>query len=409
MNIILLNEEQFRNYSSNHINRNFCQTLEYANMKNADGYKTIYLGLIDDEKNILAGSLILEKNINTKYKYGFSPNGFLIDYDNQDLIKNFTDKLKEYLKKQNYIYLRINPIINYRIYDKNLNLIEGNEKNINILRKCGFNFSGYQNNFSKYFIKLNVGDSLDDIYDNFSRSVKRNINFCLNAGLTIHKGNADNFEIFYDLIKKNSNKSMEYYRKLSSYFNTAYNKFEIFFAKLNPETYINNYQYLLKKEEENNDFLSEQFKKESNQNNTKLLNKKMLSDRLIEKYKKEIIRATNVYKIFPDGIIVGTCGIIRNNKEIYFLVDGYNEQLNYIHSLNLIKWEIIKSYHSVGYKEFSFGAVNSDLNNETYKGLLNSKLGFGGDIIEYPGDYNLTINKYLYTIYSSFSDLSKKK
>ena len=50
MNIILLTEEQFRNYSSNHSEINFCQTVEYANMKNAEGYKTNYLGLINEEK-----------------------------------------------------------------------------------------------------------------------------------------------------------------------------------------------------------------------------------------------------------------------------------------------------------------------------------------------------------------------
>ena len=78
------------------------------------------------KKKIIASTLILEKNINSKYKYGFAPNGFLIDYDNEELLKNFTSKIKEFLKKQNYVYLKINPIFNYIIYDKNFNLIEGN-------------------------------------------------------------------------------------------------------------------------------------------------------------------------------------------------------------------------------------------------------------------------------------------
>jgi lipid II:glycine glycyltransferase (peptidoglycan interpeptide bridge formation enzyme) len=219
----------------------------------------------------------------------------------------------------------------------------------------------------------------------------------------------NNFELFYELIRNNTTKSKEYYRKLAGYFNTDYNKFEIFFAKLNPDIYINNFQYLLKKEQEKNDALSKRMKNSKDGGSLKLVNKKMFSDRLIEKYRKEIIRATSVYKIFPDGIIIGTCGIIRNNKEIRFLIDGYNEQVNYIHSVSLIKWEIIKIYHSAGYRNFSLGAIHSNFDDEKYKGLFQSKIGFGGDIIEYPGDFDLVTNKYLYTIYSSFFNLNSNK
>lgn len=407
MKVIELNEEQFRNYSSVHMRRNHFQTVEYANMKKEDGYDSMFLGLIDDDYNLLAGSLILSKKINNKYKYGYAPWGFLIDYSDKELLKVFSTKLKEYLKKLDIVYVRINPDIRFKVYDKNLNIIDGNANNVNILKSCGFNFIGYKDNFSKYGIYLRVDESLNAIYNNFSRSIKRNIDFCRKTGITVYKGSLDNFELFYNLIKKNTNKSMEYYRKLASYYNTDYNKFEIFFAKLNPDIYINNYQYLLKMEQEKNDRLSNRMKNSEDGGTLKLVNLKMMSDRLIEKYKKEIVRATGIYKMFPDGIIIGTCGIIRNNKEIYFVVDGYNDQVSYIHSIPLIKWEIMKIYHSVNYREFYLGPVHSNFDIEEYKGLFNSKMGFGAELIEYPGDFDLIVNKYLYTIYSSFFNNKK--
>ena len=405
MKIIELNEEQFRNYSSIHSRRNYLQTVEYAKMKQEDGYEAMFIGLIDDN-NVLAASVILSKKIYNKHKYAYAPWGFLIDYDNKELLYIFTSKIKEYLKKLDYVYLRTNPDIRFKVYDKNLTIIDGNANKINMLKELGYSFMGFKNNFSKFGVYLKVEGSLNSIYNNFSRSIKRNINFCLKSGLTIHKGSMDNFEIFYELIKKNTGKSMEYYRKLTSYFNTDYNRFEIFFAKLNPEIYINNYQYLLKQEQEHNNELTTKIKSNNN-SSLKLVNKKMISDRLIEKYKKEIVRATGVYKIFPEGIIIGTCGIIRNNKEIYFVVDGYNEQVNYIHSIPLIKWEIMKIYNSINYKEFYFGPIHSNVDDDTYKGLFQSKVGFGGEIIEYPGDFDLVINKYLYTLYSSFFNMNK--
>jgi lipid II:glycine glycyltransferase (peptidoglycan interpeptide bridge formation enzyme) len=409
MDIIELNEEQFRSYSSIHSKRNYLQTVEYANMKKEDGYEPLYLGFINEKDNLLAGTLILSKKLYNKYKYGFAPRGFLIDFSNKELLNTFTVKLKDYLKKKDFIYIRTNPSIRYKVYNKSLVFIDGNANNVNILKSCGYNFMGFKNDFSKYGVHLKVEESLNSIYNNFSRSTKRNIAFGLKAGITVIKGSFDNFELFYELVKKNTSKSMEYYRKLADYFNTDYNKFEIFFAKLNPDVYINNFQYLLKQEQEKNDKLSKRMQNSKDGGSLKLVNKKMFSDRLIEKYRKEIIRATSIYKIFPDGIIIGTCGIIRNNKEIHFLVDGYNEQVNHIHSISLIKWEIMKIYHSVGYREFCFGPIYSKFEDEKYKGLLHSKVGFGGEIIEFPGDFDLVVNKYLYTIYSSFFNLNSKK
>ena len=407
--IIELTEDEFFNYSYNHSKKNYLQTVEYATMKGEDGYDPMYLGLIDDKDNVFAGTMLITKKIYNKYKYAFAPGGFLIDYSNKELLMAFTLKLKDFLRKKDFIYLRLNPRIKFKVYNKDLTLMDGNAIQTNNLKECGYNFMGYRDDFSRYGVSLKVGDSLTDIYNNFSRSTKRNIAFCLNTGITVYKGSNETLNLFYELVKKNNPKGLEYYRKLASYFNTDYNKFEIFFAKLNPDVYINNYQYLLKKEQARNTRLSQKMQNSGNGGSLKLVNKKMFSDRLIDRYSKEIKRATNIYKFFPNGLIIGTCGIIRDNNEIVFVVDGYNDQVNYIHSISLIKWEIMKIYHSVGYRNFNFGAVCSNFEDENYKGLFQSKVGFGGEVIEYPGDFDLVTNKYLYTIYSGLFNLKNKK
>ena len=117
MHIITLSELQFKNYSTLHSKRNYKQSVEYAKLKMMNGYTPLFLGLIDEMNNVHAATLILEKKINNKHRYGYVPNGYLLDYYNLDLLKCFTTELKSYLKKLNYIYLRINPLINYQVYD----------------------------------------------------------------------------------------------------------------------------------------------------------------------------------------------------------------------------------------------------------------------------------------------------
>ena len=112
MNIIELNELQFKNYSNIHSQKNYKQSIEYAKLEETKGYKPKFIGLIDEQNNIHAASLILEKNINGKYKYGYIPSGYLLNFFNINLLEIFTKELKQYLKKENYIYIRITPRIN---------------------------------------------------------------------------------------------------------------------------------------------------------------------------------------------------------------------------------------------------------------------------------------------------------
>ena len=121
MKIIELTETQFKNYSKMHSSRSYFQTVEYADVKN--DYKRLYLGFINENDNTLMGAvLLLEKSI-WKFKYGFVPGSFLIDYDNEALFKDFVITLKIYLKKNKYIYVTTENRAIYKMFDKNEEII----------------------------------------------------------------------------------------------------------------------------------------------------------------------------------------------------------------------------------------------------------------------------------------------
>ena len=63
MHIIELTELQFKNYSNIHSKKNYKQSVEYASLKQNNGFKPLYLALIDNDNNVHAATLILEKNI----------------------------------------------------------------------------------------------------------------------------------------------------------------------------------------------------------------------------------------------------------------------------------------------------------------------------------------------------------
>ena len=396
MKIIELTDIQFKNYAKIHSSRNYMQTIEYANtMKN---YNKLYLGFINENDNTLMGAtLLLEREI-FKFKIGYVPGCFLIDYDNDNLFKDFINLLKEYLKNKKYIYLTTDNITTYKMFDKNGEVLYFDTNIIKIMDELSFR----RNSKVPYRkVVLETEKTPSETYKMFNSNTKRNINLALQRAITIYKDENNNIDTLLNL---DNNLNKDKIKNILDNFNNDDNKAEIYFAKIDPEKYINNYRFLLKKEDEKNDMLNSIMQDFSINKTSSLINKKMESDKAITKYNNEIIKATNIYTKYNNGTIIGAILIIKSNREIYFMDEAYNKDLAKIYSSHLIKWEIIKKYLDEGYKIFNFGPIkNIDKNNGNYL----FKMGFGGKVYETIGSYDLIINKWLYSIVKLISKIKK--
>ena len=392
MQIISLTEIQFKNYSRIHSRRNYFQSIEFANFQKNRGYQVLYIGLLDDSDNVIAASLILGKTILGKYLYGYVPGGYLINYDDVQTFKKFSELLKKYLYKLNYVYIIVNSLITIKEYDKKGNIISNHNKYIEL-----FETSEYVKSKQK---ELNVCAKLnlikkDSVYNNFSRFVKRNIKDAKFKGIKIIKGSVKDVEKFYYFIKKKDKHNINYYKGLFNNLNTENNKFEIYFAYMDTNEYLKNCHIALNKEKAKNEKLRQKLLKNNNDNNIVY---KMQSDKLIDKYDNELSKAIQLNTQYKDGTIVATVGIIKTNNTINFVVDGYDSNLKFIKSSYLIKWEIIKEYLKLGYTNFNLGYLPDY--QEKFKGLYLSRIGFNCNIYIEPGQYNLIVNNMIYKFIS---------
>lgn len=396
MKIIELTETQFKNYSKLHSSRNYFQTVEYANTK--PNYNKIFLGFINESDNTLMGAtLILEKDI-FKFKIGYVPGGFLVDYDNDNLFRDFVNTLKVYLKEKKYVYLTTENKTTYKMFDKNREVIYFDTNILKLLDELSF-VKVSKSIYRK--VVLETEKTPNETYKMFNSNTKRNINLALQRAITIYKDENNNVDILLNLTGNNNSDKI---KKLVENFNTPNNCCEIYFAKIDPEQYINNYRFLLKKEEEINDKLNDIMQDITIKKSDSFINRKMKSDLLITKYNNEILKATNIYTRYPEGAIIGAVLILKNNREIYFMDEGYNKDLASFYSSHLIKWEIIKKYLTLGYKIFNFGDIkNMDKKNGNYL----FKMGFGGKVYECIGTYDLIINKWLYHIIKLINNIKK--
>ncbi len=414
MMIIELNEEQFRSYANFHSNRNYFQTVEFANMYELYGYKKLYVGLVDDNNNLIAASLLLLNKIKN-YKYAYAPRGFLIDYNDMELFKTFTIMLKNYLKKIKVVFVKVDPRFVYKKYDKDLNIINDNSKMIPFLESLDYVHLGFNTYFesinSRFEVISTDFGSIKEAYDSLSRNVKRSIIENNKMGISIHEGDASNIDLFYNIIKKKTKNNLVYFKNYFKCFNTQDNKIELYFAKINTETYVNNYRYLVNKETKNNNLINGKMQDINSYKSKNLLDKKILSDHLLQEYNNKLVDAINLYKNYPNGLIVGTCAVIVNNKEVYFLMDGYVPELKEIHTSYSLKWEIIKKYINLGYKVFNLGEITGNFSSENnkYYGLFFSKMGFNSYVYEYPGEFDLVVNKFMYKLYYNVMHYESKR
>lgn len=414
MIIIELNEEQFRSYANFHSNRNYFQTVEFANMYELYGYKKLYVGLVDDNNNLIAASLLLLNKIKN-YKYAYAPRGFLIDYNDMELFKTFTIMLKNYLKKIKVVFVKVDPRFVYKKYDKDLNIINDNSKMIPFLESLDYVHLGFNTYFesinSRFEVISTDFGSIKEAYDSLSRNVKRSIIENNKMGISIHEGDASNIDLFYNIIKKKTKNNLVYFKNYFKCFNTQDNKIELYFAKINTETYVNNYRYLVNKETKNNNLINGKMQDINSYKSKNLLDKKILSDHLLQEYNNKLVDAINLYKNYPNGLIVGTCAVIVNNKEVYFLMDGYVPELKEIHTSYSLKWEIIKKYINLGYKVFNLGEITGNFSSENnkYYGLFFSKMGFNSYVYEYPGEFDLVVNKFMYKLYYNVMHYESKR
>ena len=135
---------------------------------------------------------------------------------------------------------------------------------------------------------------------------------------------------------------------------------------------------------------------------TRITNKKIESDKLLNSYKEDIVFGSKLYRD-NKYIIVASNAIIKYGNEIFFLIDGINYKFKNFNANHLLKWKIIEEYRRQGYTKFHFNGITGDFTRKNkYNGLFIFKKGFNTKVTEYIGEYSLVINKAKYSLYFTY-------
>ena len=411
MKIVKLNSEQFDKFASTHRYRSYFQSSMYANVMMKYGYHTQFLGIINTENKLIGATLLLYKEVFMGNKIAYAPRGFLFNYDSSENLKELAEKLKKVLGKQNFILLRIDPYIPLTIRDFEGNIMNLNNKGteiINNLKKAGFEYKGknlyFETEKSRWEAIVLLQRDIREIFAKLEKNTRLQIKKTANSGIDVVKDLEKNIEDLYQLMKGKKDKPpLSYYQNIKDSFG---DNIDIYYAKINTQTFLINSRRNYEKEVEYNDTLAARVQDTSldQKYRDEYLSKKMESDRLVATYKNDLVKATELLKDNPNGIIIAGAMVIKYDNAAYIFAEEVGENYKSINPDYLLKWKLITDYNNQGLKYINLSEIAGEFEKENkYQKLNESKLGFNTTIAEYIGEFDIILNSFSYNLYKKMN------
>lgn len=388
-----VDKETYIKFVNNHPKSHFLQSYAWGEFcRKIKGQIPDYVGMVDDNGILVATALILKRNTPFGYSYGYSPRGFLADYNDKELLKVFTKYLKDYMQKNKIIYIKFDPDISYQDIDDNANpIINGNNNYdlYNYMLSLGYYHTGfyrlYDGNQPRYTFRINLKRDWLDIEKcmakSFLQSVKRSYQYDLEID------NEVRIKDFYQLIKNTSEKD-GFNPHDELYYETLVDEFKENIKFFNVT--INIDDVLEKKTKE----LQEM------KENIEKVTKKKLAD-----YNDKIKRLEKEATLFSQykGGKRTICTIIctSTSNRIWSFFQGGDELASSTCAVMRCYYEAIKwAYEQKHFDFFDLFGTPGDPQTK-YKNLAklhDFKRKFGDKYIEFIGEFDLVNKKFLYKI-----------
>lgn len=395
-----LTEDEYKKFWETHPLKTFLSAPEIGHLREKNGWDLKYVGIKKDQSLVAATMLVSIKRKLGKREF-YSPRGYLIDFNNKELVNYFTEELKKYIKKNNGYVLRIDPYVIYKQRDIDGNIVEDgidNSSIVNNLYKLGFKKVPIKNMEQVgWMFSLDIeGKEEKDILDGMKPNTRNTIRKASKIGITIRELDYDELDKFQDIMIQTGERKNFSIRKLSYYqdmYKLLHDKNQIKYVIT--ELDLNNYLDGLKKDKEKKEEeLSKLSTAKYNDGKRKSLNNEILSfDKRIKKT-NDIKNSTGKDKIILSGSM-----FIMIQPEIIYLSSGNYEEYLHFNSQYLIQWDMIKYGISHKFKKHNFYGIPANINEKPKDyGIYEFKRGFNGYVEELIGEFELPISKEYYIL-----------
>ena len=409
-----LSKEEYEEFVRNNKNHHFMQSYDFGQIRKEKHFIPHYVGLKEDGKLVCA-ALLLEKKLIMKYTYFYSPRGYVIDFNNKDLVKTFTEELKKYAKKMKAIFIKIDPAIKLHNIDIDGNVVDGldNHPLVDYLKSLGYKHMGYnlgfENEQPRFTFRINMDKSWDEVYAAMHPTTKKILNKGNQYNLNVYIGNKNDMNDFYLTMIETAKREgiiqspIEYYENFYEIFNKD-NLSDLYVVKVNMEELVKSFESKIENvNKEIEDLSDEKYK-----NKGKAQNKINDLNNQVAKLKKDL---EEIKKIDEKEVVLSSIITVKYGDKVWTVHGGNNSILMNLNANYLLYYTIMKDAYDEGYKCMdcfgTCGIANPDKDNPIF-GIHSFKKRLGGEYTEFIGEFDLITNKFMYTTYKKLIPLYRK-
>lgn len=409
-----IEKERYEEFVKKHPKSHFLQSYAWGEFaKKEKNLTPHYVGLENDKQQLVAAALLLEKHLPLGYCYLYAPRGYVINFKDYELLKTFTEEIKKYAKKKKAIFVKIDPDIIYHEEDCNQEvIIEKDDQAYQSLKKLGYRHLGFTKNFEtmqpRYSFRIDLTKPWEEVEKNFSKTTKQRIKKAEDLLVDVKIGTDKDINTFYQLMiltetrKDFVTHNEKYYQSLYKIWNQD-NECNLFLGSVDLDK-------IIKKQTELKQEITEELTKFDHENLSKSeKSKKNELEKRKDKLETDIQKYQQAQKEYGTNITLSAHFIIEYGDKAWVLYAGNHNILTDTYTNYKTYEQHIKYYYEKKIKTYDqFGTIGDLRKENPLLGLHEFKKKFGGNYVEFTGEFDLVLNKPMYFVFTKLVPLYRK-
>lgn len=409
-----IEKERYEEFVKKHPKSHFLQSYAWGEFaKEEKNLTPHYVGLENDKHQLVAATLLLEKHLPLGYSYLYAPRGYVINFKDYELLKTFTEEIKKYAKKKKAIFVKIDPDIIYHEEDCNQEvIIEKDDQAYQSLKKLGYRHLGFTKNFEtmqpRYTFRIDLTKPWEEVEKNFSKTTKQRIKKAEDLLVDVKIGTDKDINTFYQLMiltetrKDFVTHNEKYYQSLYKIWNQD-NECNLFLGSVDLDK-------IIKKQTELKQEITEELTKFDHENLSKSeKSKKNELEKRKDKLETDIQKYQQAQKEYGTNITLSAHFIIEYGDKAWVLYAGNHNILTDTYTNYKTYEQHIKYYYDKKIKTYDqFGTIGDLRKENPLLGLHEFKKKFGGNYVEFTGEFDLVLNKPMYFVFTKLVPLYRK-
>ena len=404
MKLRILEKKEYEDFvKTNPYKSHFLQSYDWGQLsKEERGLTPYYLGL-DDNGKIVGATLLLKKSLPLGLCYLYAPRGYVINFGDKEILDKFTEEIIKFAKRKKAIYVKIDPDIIWKRedYKGEVSEVESKSKKIyNELLRLGYKHMGFTKNFEsaqpRYTFRIDLTQSMDEIESHFSKTTKQRIAKSLKLKTKVEVGTEKDISTFYHLMMLTESRKdfvsygIDYYKTLYKLFNED-NKATLFLGKVNIKDSLGVLNNDLEEVNKKIDELPKENMSKSAKNKLKELSRQK------ENLEKEVEKYSTYLKEYGEEVTLSAHMILEYGDKAWVLYAGNHNILTETYVNYHTYYEHLKFCKDRGLKIYDqFGTIGDLRKDNPRLGLHEFKKKFGGDYVEFMGEFDYVIKPLYY-------------